>query len=601
MLALLAALAFQAPIARQVAAPASDILAGVVRLPEPSSTPTVSSVIVLPLRFERVAGTGWVAAASLPVERDGDLSLMLLSPDAGTWRLRGAPAGARHRIELVGDEMPGWVVDRADARDVLAGEWSLRVEADDPLGARPPAEGWLIAKPAGALRLETYVTTQRLVAGEPIGITARILGAEPERGRVVLQSAGGARELAMDRDASGDGSFTARLPDDVRGDVRARVELSGTTAEGRKFLRTAELTFPVVEPRLVLEPTARAHVADAEHVSLEIACLPLAPPQRLHVSAELWGRSASGPMVPVCWLSRMLCPEMRDGTWTLPLALDLAWLDIVPCTAPFELREVRVQDPDLEIVLDRAARMPLELPALPGTGTRDRHITSEMLTGSPRPPIAPRPTAPALVLVHGYCSGGAVWPPADFTPPKFVFLDPNANRTHDQFAQLIAQQAGAAGLTSFGIVAHSQGGCAALHLLTYYRSGLDAADGARRIQSVASPYQGTPLASLGAFACGVNNDMTPAGAAVWLAGIPSWARAQVSYWTTSNSGSACSIFTDGFLTNPEDGVVEMFRGQLPGGNSMGHVTGWCHTTGMTNPANYTDHARNQAMDAAAAR
>jgi hypothetical protein len=34
---------------------------------------------------------------------------------------------------------------------------------------------------------------------------------------------------------------------------------------------------------------------------------------------------------------------------------------------------------------------------------------------------------------------------------------------------------------------------------------------------------------------------------------------------------------------------------------MGHVTGWCHTTGMTYPANYTDHARNQEMNAQAAR
>lgn len=34
---------------------------------------------------------------------------------------------------------------------------------------------------------------------------------------------------------------------------------------------------------------------------------------------------------------------------------------------------------------------------------------------------------------------------------------------------------------------------------------------------------------------------------------------------------------------------------------MGHTTGWWHTTGMSYTANYTDHARNQAMDAAAAR
>jgi hypothetical protein len=205
------------------------------------------------------------------------------------------------------------------------------------------------------------------------------------------------------------------------------------------------------------------------------------------------------------------------------------------------------------------------------------------------------------MLVHGYCSGGNVWPQADFTQPKTTFADPNANRTHDQFAVLIDQQAQAAGVASFGVVAHSQGGAAALHLLTYYTSGLDRAVGPRRIQSVATPYQGTPLASLGSFACGVNNDMTPAGAATWLAGIPSWARAEVYYWTTSDSGSACNFFTSLFLGDPEDGTVEKDRGQLPGGNSMGHVTGWCHTTGMTYPANYTDHARNQEMNAQAAR
>ena len=44
---------------------------------------------------------------------------------------------------------------------------------------------------------------------------------------------------------------------------------------------------------------------------------------------------------------------------------------------------------------------------------------------------------------------------------------------------------------------------------TFYESPLDHALGERRIQSVATPYQGTPLASLGSFACGDNNDMTP--------------------------------------------------------------------------------------------
>jgi hypothetical protein len=34
---------------------------------------------------------------------------------------------------------------------------------------------------------------------------------------------------------------------------------------------------------------------------------------------------------------------------------------------------------------------------------------------------------------------------------------------------------------------------------------------------------------------------------------------------------------------------------------MGHKSGWCHTTGMSNPASYTDHVRNAEMNAQAAR
>ena len=97
------------------------------------------------------------------------------------------------------------------------------------------------------------------------------------------------------------------------------------------------------------------------------------------------------------------------------------------------------------------------------------------------------------------------------------------------------------------------------------------------------------------------NDMTPAGSATWLAGIPTWARAEVWFWTTSNSGSVCSFFPSLLLDAPEDGTVEQIRDQLPGGTSMGYTVGWCHTTGMSNPASYTDHARNAQMNVQAAR
>ena len=156
--------------------------------------------------------------------------------------------------------------------------------------------------------------------------------------------------------------------------------------------------------------------------------------------------------------------------------------------------------------------------------------------------------------------------------------------------------------TSFGVVGHSQGGNAALHLLTYYQSPLDRSQGERRIQSVGAPYQGTPLASLGFFACGVDNNLTTSGAPVWLAGIPTWAREECYFHTTEEGGFfACQIFTALLLANPEDGTTERSRGQLPGGRNMGHVSGWCHTTFMADPPQCQDGGRNSVMDALAAR
>jgi hypothetical protein len=216
-----------------------------------------------------------------------------------------------------------------------------------------------------------------------------------------------------------------------------------------------------------------------------------------------------------------------------------------------------------------------------------------------------------MMLVHGYCSGGNPFPTSQFSK-YIVFSDPNKNRTHEQFANLI-KNFGAA-YPSFGIVAHSQGGAASLHLYTYYWSGLDyATGGSRLIQSVGTPYQGTALAgnlaALGSVfgaGCGTNNDLTHSGASAWLAGIPSWARAKVHYSTTSFKDvwyayDYCNIATDLFLSDPDDGVIEKSKGQLSGANNRGHKTGWCHTTGMRDPAQTSDSSRNSDMNANAAR
>lgn len=569
-----------------------------------------------------------VAQASFPVERDGTLTLLLLAPDATRWRVLGAPEGAalrdldesfalERRVGFAGEQLPGWIVDRRDLRGVRAGRWTVRVESKQSLVREP---GWLLVSTESELRAEAHVATLQTVAGEPIAVVARAAGRDlgrVETARLTLELDGAARDFAMfddglhDDGAPDDGGFGAWLPVELSGAVRARAELSGVTRAGRAFARSAPLAFEIEAPRLMLAGSARAVAGPDRTLELALDAYPLGPAERLHVSAEVWGRTSAGRELPVCWLSRIQEPRVGANGWSLALTLDMRWLDAARVTGELELRQVRVQDPDSEVVLAALASVVLDAP--PFELQESVGVNPQMLMGPGAPlsllggPVANVGELPgvaytrALMLVHGYCSSGSIWPAVDFAQPKLEFLDPNANRSHDQFAQLLDQRAQQAALASFGVVGHSQGGPAALHLFTYYTSGLDRAEGPRRIQSVASPYQGTPLASLGSFACGTNSNMTPAGAATWLSGIPTWARSQVYYWSTSNSGSACNFFTGLLLTDPEDGTVEQFRCQLPGANNMGHVVGWCHTTGMSNPANYTDHARNQALNAAAAR
>jgi hypothetical protein len=133
------------------------------------------------------------------------------------------------------------------------------------------------------------------------------------------------------------------------------------------------------------------------------------------------------------------------------------------------------------------------------------------------------------------------------------------------------------------------------------------------IQSVGTPYQGTALAGnlavLGQIfgaGCGKNTDLTYSGAANWLATIPSWARSEVDYYTTSFKDrwwayDYCHLATDLLLDDPEDGTTEKWSGQLAGAANMGHKTGWCHTTGMRDPAQTRDSSRNSSMSNRAAR
>jgi len=650
-----ATLVTQTWAARELAAPAADILSGRLRLPvpsihesrhamipvtataEPDGTATGVMTFAHPggrlavaYAFPAVDAAQWTAQL---ITQDGRVGFDSAAHDPGRpaagVSLQTGDLAAVMGIGASGSASP--TINRLDLTDATAGTWTLVCHGP---ASGVGANGVVIVSTDEGPALRAHWQDLAFRAGFPafleidadgtlLNVNAAVerVGAEQRALREasvrvnLSEDAGGSAAVVLIADTPGTYVVT------VRANVRA-------WRDGSIALRSCELLVHVPEAGGRFAGAAVSAPLDAHRERID---LPLDAPAAggvALVAAEVW--SVDGQReTPVCWIAN-LC-ETGGPTAAASLVFDRRWLTLIGVHGgDIELRNLRLQQRDSFVVLDSLPRVPLGPVATPVlSGPRDdasllRALTHGRAGGHPvASTIAPvsnvnDATAPgthALVLVHGYCADGVTFPPEHFSGDRSVFLDPGAARSNNDFAQLILSHG--AQHKSFGTVAHSQGGLASLHLHTFYWSGLawakTTAEGARLIQSVGSPYQGTPLAGnlaiLGAIfgvGCGELFDLSVDGAALWLSTIPTWARQDVWYWTTQyfdgpGSFDWCDFVSDLFLSNPNDGVVERVAGQLPGGNDMGHKQGWCHTTGMDDPPQYNDQVRNMEMDANAAR
>lgn len=631
LLAAPSAYAAEALVPKQLAGPPSDFAA--MQAPSPASAAIISRSAVLPVELTaaKAGGLGW--QARIPVE-SGALRFALLHGGDRGWQVSlVAPDGARRDAQVLsksmqassfglgGDQHPA---DVYTLDELPKGQWELAIDAP----AASARRGLLVLEGDADTELAAWAaharhwvgTTQTIVATLGGGGDAVELGAGAgsiAQAMLRVTAPGGATVAhAMHDDgrhgdgAAGDGVYGASFLADVAGAWTAQVVVEGRSAGGTPLLRTTEHIVPVVERSLALR-SARAQgkaVGDGR-LAIELAVDAAKAGQHYRAWAEVWGTGADGAAVPVAWVGGMVTP----AAGRLSMSLDERWIARAGARAPFELRNLRLEDPNAWVTVADAERLPLSLPGIRTKRAAADIAIDEVMTMGPRPAsLAAKAPGGRLMLVHGYCSGG-VWPAAQFSS-AITFADNNQNRSHDAFARLIANFGAA--WPSFGVVAHSQGGAASLHLYTYYWSGLDNATPttARLIQSVGTPYQGTNLAgilaTLGSWfgvGCGTNSDLSYSGASAWLAGIPTSARAKVNYYTTAFrstnwwTNDFCNFATDLVLSDPEDGTTERANGQLPGAVNRGHVTGQCHTAGMRDPAQYLDASRNATMNANAAR
>jgi len=622
--------AASALIAKQLAGPPSEFAAMQPQDPAAAAIHSKAALLAVELTSDKHGGASW--RADLPVQGE-QLRMMLFAPNDADWQLQlRDPNGRRDKaIDAItarpkqaefGLEQQRFPAQLYAFDRLSSGLWSVAVTGS----AKAAPRGFLLIEGDADSQLVSYQTHSRQTRGERIGLAAQLSFAD-DLGTVLGNAAGTVdsaelkvtapkgevSRLPMYDDgrhgdgAAGDGVYGADFAATQAGNYQAQVLVSGRDPLGQPLLRTAEHLIPVVEPSLRLSRSkAAAKIADGRF-SVE---LPIAVEKQgveaYRAYAEVWGRDAAGQPRPVAWIGGMVSPESG-----LSLGLDPRWVARAKAVAPFELRNLRVEDATHFVRLIEAKSLPLDLPRLELKADAGAVIDEAMQMG-PRPAelAATKGVGSRLLLVHGYCSGG-VWPQAQFSNAS-SFADHNQSRSHDQFARLI--QSFGSTWNSYGIVGHSQGGAAALHLYAYYWSGLDNAGAGRLIQSVGTPYQGTNLAgilaTLGSWfgvGCGTNDNLTYSGASSWLAGIPTWARAKVNYYTTSFrttnwwTNDYCNFATDLVLNDPEDGTTEQSYGQLPGAVNRGHTSGQCHTTNMRDPAQYLDANRNTVLNTNAAR
>lgn len=613
---------------KQLAGPPSEFadMAAV----EPARTAVHSKSALLPVRLDKQADGRFGWSSTLPVEGE-ELRLLSFTGAKANWDLGlRDPMGTRAKsvrdlaqeldhtnFALEGQNFPAV---RYGFKAMTPGDWTLSVTSE------AAGEGFVLVEGAGKTRLMAHQTSFTQQVGKRLGFAASVYDEEggdslPQvaDAKLRVRGAEGVAEYPMFDDGlhgdgkAMDGVFGADFAPQSAGEWTAQVIASGRTADGKGFVRSAEFAVPVIADTMsVRQTTVFGKAVSERRIALDLEVeTAKASTGHYRVIGEVWGMSRDGKRaLPVAWIGGM---SEVDGS-RLPLSLDARWIARAKAVGPFTLRNLRIEDPNHFIPLAKVAELPLDLGALPKAAfDRRTGIDDEMRQG-PRPAdlMQSKGVGKRLLLVHGYCSGDAWGPVAYQFGTASVFKDFNKNRSHDQFANLI--KTFGATWNSFGVVAHSQGGAASLHLYTYYWSGLDNATGSRLIQSVGTPYQGTALAgnaavlgSVFGVGCGTNSNLTYSGASSWLAGIPTSSRAKVSFHTTSfkltnwYTNDYCNMATDLLLNDPEDGTTEKSKGQLSGAVNLGHKTGWCHTSGMRDPGQVTDSSRNSNMNSNAAR
>jgi hypothetical protein len=375
---------------------------------------------------------------------------------------------------------------------------------------------------------------------------------------------------------AGDGEYGGDVMATQPGKYVFRAELTGVDSAGHQFVRTYVQELMVDQPIFDLGKNAVATVLNKRlRIRVPITSLSCdASSFTYRPYFELWSQSADGKsQVPVAFATNLAHVQSSLFRRYLELEVDLKWIQAAKAAGPFTLKNVVVTNIETMAKVATAASMPVLAMALdqeeaaleasldstqsstrfPGFVTEfdaamaempaySGDITWEMRNGV-KPIRSVKPTqnvsaaAPTLVLIHGFCADKNPFEsqPGDWTDATYYSAAREGNGLgvpNSVFADNVLAFIEKEGLDTFGLIGQSQGGMIALHILNYFHTGNDDATGDRRIQSIATPFQGNT--ALGTFngiidaiagpdGCEGPYELTRSGAAEWLVRFPRFA------------------------------------------------------------------------------
>ena len=624
---------------KRLFAPAADVEQGIVALPSPDATPTRSRAAVFTGSFAPATERARVVRFEF-VHAGGLLRLVPLGVDACRWRgrlfvgvqaipLQGSDALVARVTEEFASQAAFGIEDatRAFELDAPAGDCVVEFWSEVPAGtgAALVVDDGAGEKDGPALVAHLASRVNRaggalefVVRGELAGRRGPLGGRAAAVTAATVSWSDGVVEQAHFVRGAKDGSVRVTFARARAGDAIVRIDAFVPDERGMRRQRSLFYLARIADGAIIGGGAVlHADRAKPDWIHCDFSVAGASAGGTMFAAAELWA-VAGAKSRALGWIGGLSEITVDRGVPIVRLGFDRRRIDIAEGET-LVFRSIRLQERDGFAPLDVRAEI------VPAAGAPTAAASTEPLDAHAwggEPGIAavavpevssfvPPVGSHALVLSHGYCADENPWPLAQFAGDAWPYENLETSLSNDAFAVDLATRA--AQFKSYGVVGHSQGGCAALHLYTFYWSGLDWAGPGRLMQCVGAPLEGTPLAgnlaALGAalgIQCGSNYDITPDGAAVWLAGIPTAARAKLHTYTTTFRNvpivyDYCNIVTDLFLSNPEDGVVEHAAGHIVGAQDMGLTVGWCHVSGMRDPAQTGDASRNAVLNAQGAR